>query len=612
MPFGLPPLSPDEMQTIAEWITEGAPGPTAEVMARVQKLARPEVVARWEAFFNRDDKRSPLVSRYIFEHVFLATLVFEESPGETFRLVRSTTPPIQAPTDPDADGKPHVVDSPIHEIITARPFDTPYIDGVDKFYYRLQKETASRAQKSLLVWQLNDASLARLEELFYQVDAVAGKELNPGYASHNPFEVFQAIPTRSRWLFMLENSKLIASGMIRGPVCVGNLATYAIKDNFWVFFVAPDSDPSVLEPELGLQSWEDFMSYDIMGNAAYEDAYAATLNKYKPDGYKISDIWDGGQRNSNAWLTILRNETNATVMRGRRGGIPPTFWLIDYSGYERLYYALVANYEYYGSAEEKLVTWQFMSALRQEYEDNFLRLLPAPDRQKYRGLWTRGIGQDLLFTMPFPDERAAGGVDVTGTDPISSVLTRIQPRMTENVSGPRDLLNTGDKPNVSLSDPISNFDQWTAAVSTLTMRTHLSFTQFLPSTVFLRLNADGQSRVYTLVANRSYAFNDVPFAENGARQPELDTMSAYDGLVGDFPNLLVELEIGQASEFLEQLSQIKTREQWLAWKDKYGTRRNTADFWPLFDWFTKWNFGNHQPDAGHFDLKYYMLLDSSY
>ncbi|WP_145229050.1 fatty acid cis/trans isomerase [Gimesia algae] len=610
MPFGLPALSPEENQRFSEWISAGSPGPTADVMAEVEKLAQPEVIARWEAFLNQQAPLSPLVSRFIFEHAFLATLHFEESQGEYFRLVRSTTPPIQVKND--EDGKQFVVPSPVHEIKTARPYDTPYLSGVDQIYYRLKKVTEARAQKSMFVWQLSDARLKRLKELFFQVDPVSGKSLTPGYSSHNPFEVFQAIPARSRALFLVENSHLIVSGMIRGPVCVGNLATYAIKDNFWVFFVDPAHDPSVLKPELGLQSWNDFMDYGIKGNAVYNEAYNRMLDKYKPTGYQIDDVWDGNQENSNAWLTILRNETNATVLRGRQGGIPPTFWMIDYSGFERLYYSLVVNYEYYGSVEQKLATWEFMSRLRQEFEDNFLRLLPVDDRQKYRDLWTRGIGQELLFRMPFPGEEAGQGIDMQGLDPISGVLSKIQRRFTEAVSGPHDLLNPGRKPDVKLTDPVNDFAGWEAAVSTLTMRTQLKFTQFLPSNTFIRLTKREESRVYSLVANRSYAFNNVVFDENGARQPDLDTLSVYQGLVGDFPNLIIDLKLEQASAFLTELNAVSTTEEWTAWKNKYGTLRNTAAFWTLLDWLTDWNFQNRQPDAGYFDLKYYMLLDSRY
>ena len=250
MPFGFPAISQEELGIFSRWIAGGAPGPSAGEMAGKRATAHPEVIQRWEAFLNQEDKRSPLVSRYIYEHVFLATLTFEEAPGEFYRLVRSATPPAPSASN---NGQAHSTALPIREIVTARPFDSPYIDGVDSLYYRLQKITSSYVQKSFFVWTLNDQSRLRLQELFFKTAWPSLEHADPGYNSHNPFRVFQAIPARSRSLFLLENSKLIASGMIRGPVCVGNIATYAIKDYFWVFFVDPDSDPSVKDPELGLK-----------------------------------------------------------------------------------------------------------------------------------------------------------------------------------------------------------------------------------------------------------------------------------------------------------------------------------------------------------------------
>ncbi|MDG2410014.1 MAG: fatty acid cis/trans isomerase [Pirellulales bacterium] len=597
MPFGLPGLSQEELGTFSRWIVAGAPGPTRGEMAARRKSTKGAVIQRWESFLNQSDPRSSLVSRYIFEHVFLASINFEQAPGEFYKLVRSVTPPGEYP---------------IRRIITARPFDTPYLPGIKKCYYRLQKVTSSYVQKSFFLWSLSDQMLTRLEALFYKTQWPEGGDLNPGYGSHNPFEVFAAMPAKSRSLFLLENSKLIASGMIRGPVCVGNLATYAIKDYFWVFFVNPDSDPSVKNPELGLKSWTDFMSFAVWGNAAYEKAYAKTLATYKPNGYSIEDIWDGDKENLNAWLTILRNETNATVLHGRKGGIPPTFWLIDYSGYERLYYSLVADYQYWGGEQSKIATWEFMGYLRQEFEDNFLRLLPEQDRAEYRKRWTRGIGQELLFTMPFPGESGETDVPLSSRDPISQVLTLIQGHLTDKVSGPADPLNSTLLGDVQLESPIRNVTDWERAVSRLSMRTGESFTPFLPSVSYLRIRFGDRWEVYTLIANRSYAFNDVIFDENGARQPKLDTLSVYKGLVGDFPNLFVSLSAEEASDCLVQLRAVDSAAAWQQWKEKYGTLRNSRPFWPVFDWFTDWNFANQSPQAGHLDLRYYNLLDSDF
>lgn len=95
MPLGLPAIDGKSFEILSRWIGAGAPGPTAAERQAMEKLAVPAVVADWEAFFNAADGRSRLVSRFIFEHVFLAALVLEESPGERFRLVRSSTPPGQ-------------------------------------------------------------------------------------------------------------------------------------------------------------------------------------------------------------------------------------------------------------------------------------------------------------------------------------------------------------------------------------------------------------------------------------------------------------------------------------------------------------------------------------
>ena len=87
MPFGLPGLSQEELGTFSRWIVAGAPGPTRDEMAARSASDKPELIRRWEAFLNKSDPRSPLVNRYIFEHIFLATVTFAQAPGEFYKLV---------------------------------------------------------------------------------------------------------------------------------------------------------------------------------------------------------------------------------------------------------------------------------------------------------------------------------------------------------------------------------------------------------------------------------------------------------------------------------------------------------------------------------------------
>jgi hypothetical protein len=101
---------------------------------------------------------------------------------------------------------------------------------------------------------------------------------------------------------------------------------------------------------------------------------------------------------------VLRHESNVSVMKGRQGGISRTHWLMNYSGFERIYYETVANFEYWSGDIPRLETLVFFNYLRQEFEDNFLLLLPEDERQKIREDWTQGIGQIALDLEPFAGE----------------------------------------------------------------------------------------------------------------------------------------------------------------------------------------------------------------
>jgi hypothetical protein len=86
------------------------------------------------------------------------------------------------------------------------------------------------------------------------------------------------------------------------------------------------------------------------------DAYAKAQKKLTPEGLTVDAIWNGDGKNPNAWLTVLRHETNVSVMKGRQGGIPRSQWLVSYSGLERLYYDTVASFKYWEGDLGKLET----------------------------------------------------------------------------------------------------------------------------------------------------------------------------------------------------------------------------------------------------------------
>ena len=203
MPYGLPGLSDAESSKLIEWIAQGAPYEgSAPVPAEIQRQ-----VQEWETFLNGDSLKQRLVSRYLFEHLFLAHLFFESDPGRHyFRLVRSFTPPGE----------------PISPVATRRPYEDP---GTERIFYRLDSERESIVVKTHMPYALGPERMARWRAWFLEPDYAV--EALPSYSPEvaaNPFIAFQALPVPARYRFMLDEAEFIIMGFIKGPVCRGQVA----------------------------------------------------------------------------------------------------------------------------------------------------------------------------------------------------------------------------------------------------------------------------------------------------------------------------------------------------------------------------------------------------
>jgi len=160
MPYGLPPLSSDEIAALKGWVERGALEPSSA--SRLERAAIPErlrsEVQAWEQFLNEPHPRQQLVSRYLYEHLFLANLHFAgsaSSPTSTgpvghppfFRLVRSGT----------------ACDSDIEEIATRRPTDAP---GTPEMFYCLRPMLGAIVEKTHIPYELSPRKLERIKSLF--------------------------------------------------------------------------------------------------------------------------------------------------------------------------------------------------------------------------------------------------------------------------------------------------------------------------------------------------------------------------------------------------------------------------------------------------------------
>ena len=73
MPYALPGLDAREMETLQRWLAAGAPyeGGAPQSVTSLRQIDA------WEAFLNGNSLKERLMSRYLYEHLYLGQLIFE-------------------------------------------------------------------------------------------------------------------------------------------------------------------------------------------------------------------------------------------------------------------------------------------------------------------------------------------------------------------------------------------------------------------------------------------------------------------------------------------------------------------------------------------------------
>lgn len=627
MPLGLPQISTDDSDAMLSWLDEGAAPLSDDAQRGLGAPANPEAVKEWEALLNPEanTRRDQLISRYIYEHTFFANLHLERSPGEFYRVVRSRTRT-----------------GPVDQIVTELPNDDP--GGNDPIFYRLVKQTKVLAAKQHIAWEIGPDTMRRWSELMYEADWELVDHDEVDEDSDNPFAYFAAIPPDVRYRFMLEHSREMVDAMVRGSVCVGSGATFAIRDRFWVWFLDPESDPSALAevageeingPLLGESSWFHLNPHesDTLREIDYLRAYRRYLQQHRPDGLRVDDLWDGnGGEEPDAWLTVTRHGTSAAVETGPRQGAPETIWILSYSNFERLYYNLVVEFETWGTVAHKIETWGLMSMVRSEGEDMFLTMLPPDVREDLREHKTRGWGQvnDILFptfaSCSGELEDIVGDCDAyqtgvefdvpvmtPGDERIDAYMADVSQQVREHIGGDvleRDPLNG---PRGEIPSNIDSREAVDAAFDALTGWTNPGW-ESVPEIMIVRVKGEGFSWLYTVLANRIYTSHDRVYFEGLTRVPEEDTLSVSHGIIGARPGLFVDLELDGVGDFVNALSSVESPQAWGEFVVKFQggdlpihviDRRDVA-FWTFFDEVHDQWFAEDPINAAVLDISEYL------
>ena len=609
MPLAITGLDENEFQTLRQWILEGA---VIDATPAVPDPQEQQQIDQWEGFFNRPALKNQLVSRYLYEHLYLAHLYFEDSNnGYFYELVRSSTP----------------AGEPVRIIPTVRPNDDPG----QPFYYRLRKIENTIVHKTHITYPLSDNKMARLDALFLAPDWEVAQL--PGYSVRdglNPFTTFSAIPARARYQFMLDSAQYIVMTFIRGPVCRGQVATDVIDDQFYVLFQDPDADLSVIDPaylvsvqsKLALTEENErllAMAPDWEKRKHARDEYIRLRGKayrdVQPAGPSLQAIWDGDGTNDNAVLTVFRNFDNATVTKGFVGAIPKTLWVMDYPMLERTYYELVVNFNVFGSAASQAETRLYFDLIRSGGENNFLHFMPPDVRTAMRDSWYQGRRAEKKLSDDYVvvNEGLPVQIDYRGTDPKAEFVALVSDRL-KSLVGPPDVLNRCAQPPCYRAGATTAERQADASLQTLTSKpaahAGMQFVDFMPDVSFVRVSSGDPDAdlAYTLVRNKAHTNVAFLLGEEKRREPEKDTLTAYRGLLGSYPNFMFNVPLHSVESFAADLHAVRTREQFIELVGHYGLPRTHPEIWTNFQWFVDYMRRTRPVEAGVYDLNRYKKV----
>ncbi len=596
MPYGTAPLSETEYQALMTWARSGAPLPAepSDIPDEIQ-----DQITEWEVFLNSDDLRSQLMSRYLYEHLFLARLHFQgDDPRRFFQLVRSTTGPGED----------------IDIIATRRPFDDP---GSGEFYYRLEQITETIVHKEHLVYTLGPDRMVRYRQLFLD-PAWTLAELPPyGDAEGgNPFSTFMQIPAKSRYQFLLDDALFFVRSFIRGPVCHGETAVDVIEDRFWVSFLDPEADLSITDPSY-LQEGAAYLELPVSEADAgvlgtlqgfshkkqaqyleFRDARYRGAPIYET-GFDYSSIWDGDGTNPNALITVFRHFDNASAMTGFHGGIPETAWVIDFPIFERIYYDLVAGYDVFGRVEHQLATRLYMDELRMESEDTFLFFMPREVRPQMHDRWYQGALAELhtYWHRRRVDDSFPTGIIFETTTPKREFLLALLERgnglwPTED---PINRCAESDCPTDELGTVLREMADQTG-----------DWVKYLPDLSVLVVEQEGgAAELFTLVHDKAHYNVAFLFDEKARREPGADVLTVLPRLIGSYPNFYYHLRQDRLTAFIAALKSIQSQSDYMDVVAEFGVRRTSPEFWALSDRVYEVFLGQKPIQAGFFDLNRY-------
>ncbi len=617
MPYGLPPLAPEELAVLNSWVQKGTPGPTPESIKQFHAISGESLkqVREWEAFLNHTDLRQKLVSRYLYEHLFLAHIYFPNNNREFYRLVRSNT----------------TCEKGVVEIPTRRPNDDP---GAKEIFYCLLKFPGTVVMKTHLPYEWTAAKLKRYRDLFFSSDwTVTTLPTYQSSVAENPFVAFKDIPVKARYQFLLDDAQYEVATFIKGPVCNGSQAVNSIQEQFYTFFLSPESDnmelssayetkankllilPGMWGSDIELMDTPGFLKKLVDYRESYRKLRVEELKKIRPKGYTLKDIWDGGGSNPNAVLTVFRHDQNAVVMKGAIGDLSKTAFVLDYPLLERLVYNLVVNFDVFGNVSHQLLTRVYMDMIRMEAEELFLMFLPPEQRVAYRRSWYKGLLASAKMSYIFPTVGSGEPTGIRYTDATKTKKQFVEKilfyRMNEKVRGPLDTLNWK---KIEVPEALAGkfkttgFDLELRRIASVPAEDKTPFAQFFPDVAYVMVKDESKkTKVYSLIHNKEHENISWITGESMRMEPQEDTLTFREGYWASYPNMIFTVSAKDLKKFVDGIYGIKSEKDYQSVVDIFGVRRQNPKFWEHYDELNRIYKDSNSVNFGYLDLTRYDL-----
>ena len=330
---------------------------------------------------------------------------------------------------------------------------------------------------------------------------------------------------------------------------------------------------------------------------------------YEGQGYDA--IWKGNKASDSPILTVYRHFDSASVHKGVLGGLPRTMWVMDYPQLERIYYALVAGFDVYGTLGHQLAIRLYMDGLREEGESYFLGFMPEGQRRPMMESWYKGVKpKDVTYY----DAGIPTKIEFKTDDPKREFIEEIvNNRILPEVGITFDTVNymqAGHEfpPLPDQYETMADYLQAFRSVSKPGTEFFTLVNDFNANVVYIRIRKnDGTDAVVSLIINRWHDNVRYMFGEESILDPSKDNADFLVGFHGSYPNYFIDIHQDDLPDFfdlLTNLNKIDVDEARTRF-NKYGVNRANKDFWEHYDWFQE-RFNKDQPvQSGLFDLNRY-------